>query len=234
MRKSARLLLAMLVVGMVAVPAFAVPGDKVDGKVKKLDAAEAALKASVAAPDKGIPRELLERAECVGVFPDVKKAAFVVGGEGGKGVFTCRNANGTMSGPAFFKMGGPSIGWQAGIQEADLVLLIMNKEGVTKLLQDHFSIGGEASAAAGPVGRTAQASTDAQLHAQILSWSRSRGLFAGVALEGMVITQDKDTNQDIYGRPLEAKEILTSGSVPVPAAARSFVSTTARYTKRAS
>ena len=237
MRKLAMFVSAVLVAGIMIAHTLAVADHKDEGKssdeVKKLAKAEATIKASVEAPDKGIPTELLERAECVGVFPDVKKAAFVVGGEGGKGVFTCRTANG-MSGPAFFKMGGPSIGFQAGVQEADIVLLIMNKEGVNKLLQDHFNIGGEASAAAGPVGRTAQAGTDAQLHAQILSWSRSRGLFAGVSLEGMVITQDKDDNADIYGRPLEAREILTSGTVSVPAAAKSFVSTTARYTKRSS
>jgi len=222
----------ILIAGMAAAPALAVPKDKNDNEVKRLNAAEATLKAAVAAPDNGIPRELLERAECIGVFPDAKKAAFVVGGEGGKGIFTCRKSDGTMGAPAFFRMGGPSIGWQAGIQESDIVLLIMNKDGVKKLLQDQFTIGGEASAAIGPVGRTAQAATDAQLHAQILSWSRSRGLFAGVSIEGMVMKQNKDSNEDFYGKPVDAKEILVNHSVTTPVKGQSYVKTTTQVARR--
>ena len=240
MRKLLMVVPALVVAGMLSVPAFTSPeaSDKATEKdraneTEKLNAAEAVLKASVMAPDKGIPKDLLEKAECVGVFPDVKKGAFIVGGEGGKGVFTCRKGTG-MSGPAFFKIGGPSIGWQAGFEEADLVLLIMNKEGLNKLLQDNFTIGGEATAAAGPVGRNASASTDILMHAQILSWSRSRGLFAGVSLKGLVIHQDRDDNVDLYGKPLEARDILTSNQVPVPVIARSFVSTTEQFTKRSS
>src|SRR5262245_9777777 len=231
MRKLLKLVPALVVAGMISVPAFTTPMDSAK-QTEKLQAAEAALKASVTAPDKGIPKDLLEKAECVGVFPDVKKGAFIVGGEGGKGVFTCRKGN-NMSGPAFFKIGGPSIGWQAGFEEADLVLLIMNKEGVNKLLQDRFSIGGEATAAAGPVGRNTRAATDLQMHAQILSWSRSRGLFAGISLNGLVITQDKDDNAGLYGKPIEAREILIGGPVAVPQVAKSFVNTTEHYTKRA-
>ena len=233
MRKSLLVTTILMMVVLSSSPAITTAKDDANStknEVKKMHAAEAVLKASVSAPDKGIPRNLLEKAECVGVFPDVKKGAFIVGGEGGKGVFTCRTTSG-MSGPAFFKIGGPSIGWQAGFQEADLVLLIMNKEGVNKLLKDRFTIGGEASAAAGPVGRTAQAGTDILMHAQILSWSRSRGLFAGISLEGIVVTQDKDDNADLYGRPLEARQILTSNSLPVPVAAKSFVNTTGQFTK---
>src|SRR5262245_3052907 len=232
MRKLLKLVPALVVAGMISVPAFTTPMDSAK-QTEKINAAEGVLKASVTAPDKGIPKDLLEKAECVGVFPDVKKGAFIVGGEGGKGVFTCRKGN-SMSGPAFFKIGGPSIGWQAGFEEADLVLLIMNTEGVDKLLQDNFTIGGEATAAAGPVGRNARASTDILMHAQILSWSRSRGLFAGVSLDGLVIHQDRDDNADLYGKTIEAREILTGGSVTVPAIAQSFVSTTEKYTKRAS
>jgi lipid-binding SYLF domain-containing protein len=245
MRKLLMLVPAVVVAGALSIPALATLGDKdKDDKYKskdqtasdeaeKIHKAEAVLKASVAAPDKGIPRDLLAKAECVGVFPDVKKGAFVVGGTGGKGVFTCKGGNG-MSGPAFFKIGGPSVGWQAGFEEADLILLIMNKEGVDKLLKDNFTIGAEAAAAAGPVGRNAKVSTDALMHAQIVSWSRSRGLFAGVSLDGLVIHQDKDDNADIYGKPLEAREILTGGSVPVPQVAKSFVNTAEQYTKSAS
>jgi SH3 domain-containing YSC84-like protein 1 len=246
MRRLLQLVPVLVVAGMISVPAFTTPSDSGKTSVsdkneaakdrvketEKIQAAEAALKASVTAPDKGIPKDLLEKAECVGVFPDVKKGAFIVGGEGGKGVFTCRKGSG-MSGPAFFKIGGPSIGWQAGFEEADLVLLIMNKEGVNKLLSDKFSIGGEATAAAGPVGRDTRASTDILMHAQILSWSRSRGLFAGVSLNGLVISQDRDDNADLYHKPIEAKEILVDGPVTVPQIARSFVSTTEQYTKRA-
>jgi lipid-binding SYLF domain-containing protein len=239
MRRLLMFVPVLVVAGMMSVPAFTTPKDNDNDAAKdrakqteKIHAAEAALKASVTAPDQGIPKDLLEKAECVGVFPDVKKGAFIVGGEGGKGVFTCRKGSG-MSGPAFFRIGGPSIGWQAGFEEADLVLLIMNKEGVNKLLQDKFSIGGEATAAAGPVGRNTRAATDLQMHAQILSWSRSRGLFAGVSLNGLVIAQDRDDNADLYGRPLEAREILTGGPVTVPVVAKSFVNTTEQYTKRA-
>jgi lipid-binding SYLF domain-containing protein len=240
MRRLLMLVPALVVAGVLSVPAFANPKDSEKDTAKdktkqteKINAAEAVLTASVKAPDKGIPKDLLEKAECVGVFPDVKKGAFIVGGQGGKGIFTCRKGNG-MSGPAFFNIGGPSIGWQAGFEEADLVLLVMNKEGVDKLLQDNFSIGGEATAAAGPVGRDARAATDILMHAQILSWSRSRGLFAGVSLDGLVIHQDKDDNVDLYGKPLEAREILVGGSVPVPVIAKSFVNTTTQYTKRSS
>ena len=240
MRRILMFVPALLVAGMMSVPAFTTSKDTEKDAAKdkaqetgKINAAEAVLKASVTAPDKGIPKDLLEKAECVGVFPDVKKGAFIVGGEGGKGIFTCRKGNG-MSGPAFFRIGGPSIGWQAGIEEADLVLLIMNKEGVGKLLKDNFTIGGEATAAAGPVGRNASASTDLLMHAQILSWSRSRGLFAGVSLDGLVIHQDRDDNASLYHKPVEARDILTGGSIPVPVVAKSFVSTTEQYTKRAS
>ena len=233
MRTSAKVFSMILAAGMTIVPAAAREKGSAD-EIKKLQAAEQALRMSVAAPDKGIPKDLLQKAECIGVFPDVKKAAFVVGGEGGRGVFTCRSKDGRMSAPAFFTIGGPSIGFQAGIQEADVVLLVMNDEGVQKLLQDHVTLGGEASVAAGPVGRTAEAGTDAQLHAQILSWSRSRGLFAGVSLEGMVLKQNNKATQDFYGKAIDAKEILVNQSVPVPAAAQSFVKTTTQVAKRSS
>jgi len=232
MRRVALFFSSILVAALVTPPALFADKDKASDELKKLRAAEVVVKQAVSAPDKGIPRDLLEKAECVGVFPDVKKAAFIVGGEWGSGVFTCRAKDGKMGAPAFFKMGGPSVGWQFGGQEADLVLLIMNPEGVNKLLQDKFSIGGEASAAAGPVGRTAQAGTDLQLHAQILSWSRSRGLFAGVSLEGMVIKPDKSSTADLYGKEIDAKEILVNHSVAVPGSAKSFVDTTTHAARR--
>ena len=237
MRRLLMFVPVLLVAGMISVPAFTTPKDNDNGAAKdraketeKIHAAEAALKASVTAPDKGIPKDLLEKAECVGVFPDVKKGAFIVGGEGGKGVFTCRKGNG-MSGPAFFKIGGPSIGWQAGVESADLVLLIMNKEGIDKLLTDKFKIGADATAAAGPVGRNTQASTDVLMGSQILSWSRTKGLFAGISLEGMVMTQDKEDNAAIYGKAVEAREVLTTTTLPVPQVAKSFIKTTEQYVR---
>lgn len=230
---------AMMVVA--AAPVFAATSTKAsvtkpkpndDKQTARLKESEAVLKAAVTAPDKGIPKELLERAECIGVFPGLKKAAFVVGGEFGRGVFTCRNDEGRMGAPAFFSMGGPSVGWQFGGEEADVVLLIMNKEGMKHLLQDKFTVGGEASAAAGPVGRTAQAATDAQLHAQILAWSRSRGLFLGASIEGSIVRQDAKSIEAVYGQPLTAEDLLVHHKAPVPGAAKPFVEMADRWSRR--
>ena len=217
-----RTALSILAAGLIALPAMA--ADKTE--VNKIRDAEAVLKASVSAPDRGIPKEMLERADCIAVFPGVKKAAFVVGGEWGRGVVTCRQSDGSMGAPAFFSMGGGSFGWQAGVEEADLVLLIMNPDGVKHLLEDHFTLGGEAAAVAGPVGRTAAAATDAQMHAQILSWSRSRGLFAGLSLAGTVIKPNGKAMERFYGKPVSARDALVERSVPIPKEARSFVETT--------
>lgn len=225
-----RTLATLLIAGLLTAPALA--DDK--GEVKRLRASSEVLRTAVNAPDKGIPKDLLSRAECIGVFPDVKKAAFVVGGEFGRGVFTCHTANGEMSPPAFFTMGGGSFGWQFGGQEADLILLVMNQGGVKHLLQDKFTVGGELSAVAGPVGRKVEVATDAQLHAQILSWSRSRGVFLGASLEGTVVKPDKKTTEQFYGRPITAKEILVDQSTEVPKAAQSFVKTTTQCARRSS
>jgi lipid-binding SYLF domain-containing protein len=225
-----RTTLAVVITGALAATTLAHAKDE----VLRLQAAEDTLKAAVSAPDQGIPRELLGRAECIGVFPGVKKAAFVLGGEFGQGVFTCRQMDGTMSAPAFFSMAGPSIGWQFGGEEADLVLLIMNASGVKHLLADKFTLGGSAAVAAGPVGRSAQAATDAQLHAQILSWSRSRGVFLGASIEGNILKPDKDAIAAYYGKPTTAKQILTEGSVTPPDTAESFVKATSAYAKRSS
>jgi len=222
-----------LVAGLIAAPAFARAEDKSELQ-KRMREAEQVLKMSVTAPDKGIPKELLERAECVGVFPGVAKGAFVVGGEFGRGVFTCRGRDGAMGPPAFFSIGGPSVGWQFGGNVADFVLLIMNENGVKHLLQDHFTLGGEVSAVAGPVGRTVQAATDLQLHAEILSWSRSRGLFLGASLKGTVINHDEKAARLFYGREVPAREILVDHAVPVPAAAQGYVKAVTQYSKRAS
>jgi lipid-binding SYLF domain-containing protein len=222
--------MSLLVAALAGPPAMA--GDH--SAVQRIHDAETVLRTSATAPDKGIPRNLLERAECIGVFPGLTKGAFVVGGEFGHGVFTCRQKDGTMGAPAFFTMGGGSFGWQFGGEQADLVLLIMNPDGVKHLLQDRFSLGGEASAVAGPVGRTAQAGTDAQMHAQILSWSRSRGIFLGVSLKGAVIKPDPSAIDEFYGKPVTASDILVAQNVPTPQAAQSFVKTATEFSKRAS
>jgi len=201
----------LLVLGLFALPAFA-DHDAGDAR-KQLEKADAVLQASLSAPDKGIPQDALAKAECVGVFPDVKKAAFIVGGQGGHGVFTCRDSSGTFGPPAYFKIAGGSVGWQFGGQETDLVLLVMNDDGMKHLLDDKFTIGAEATATAGPVGRTAKAATDAELHAGILSWSRSQGAFVGAALDGSVIKPDKDMNRAVYGTDVTARAILMDRSV---------------------
>jgi lipid-binding SYLF domain-containing protein len=223
-----RTLFTCLLTGLLVAPAIA--GET--REAKQLNEAAQVLARSASAPDKGIPKDLLEKAECIGVFPGVKKGAFVLGGEFGRGVFTCRMKDGSMSAPAFFTIGGPSIGWQFGGKEADLILLIMNEDGVKHLLQDRFTLGGEAAAVAGPVGRTAEAATDLQLHAQILSWSRSRGIFLGASLEGTVVSPSKDAIAALYGKPHSAREILVEQNVKVPKAARPYISTVDEYARR--
>lgn len=226
--------IVILISGLFVPLAVARESAELKNELKKMSEAQAVLEASVKAPDKGIPKELLERAECIGVFPGVKKGAFIVGGEFGRGVFTCRDKSGAMGAPAFFSIGGPSVGWQIGAEEADLVLLIMNEAGMQHLLKDHFTLGAEVSASAGPVGRNAQAATDAQLTAQILSWSRSRGLFLGASLEGTVVKQNKEANEDLYGKEVTAKQILVDKSLPVPSAAKSYVQSVTRHAQRPS
>jgi len=225
-----RILSSVLLAGAIAVPVLA--DDDAKDAAKKLQEATDVIQTAVTSPDKGIPKSLLQKAECVGVFPEVKKGAFVVGAEFGRGVFTCRREDGKMSAPAFFSVGAGSVGFQVGAEETDYVLLVMNKEGMKHLLDDKFTIGGELAAAAGPVGREAEAATDAQLHAQILTWSRSRGLFAGASLEGSVVKSDKSRMEKFYGKPVTAKTVLVDQKMAVPNAARSFVDTTNKHASR--
>jgi SH3 domain-containing YSC84-like protein 1 len=182
--------------------------------------------------DKAIPKELLDVAEAIAVFPDVVKAAFVVGGRGGQGVISKR-VKGGWTPPAFFNLGGGSFGPQIGAQKTDYVLLIMNRDGIEGLLGDKFEIGGEAGVAAGPVGREAAASTNARLDAGILSYSRTKGVFIGAALKGAVITPDNDLNEAIYGA--KAKEVLMGKPMSLgqmPASVRIFPRTLVRYSLR--
>ena len=176
---------------------------------KKADSASRVFEQVMGAPDRSIPRELLDRAEAVAVFPGMLKAGFVVGGRGGSGVIS-RRVTGGWSAPAFFKMGGASLGLQIGAAKTDLILLFMNEAALKGLLEDKLEVGGEASAAAGPVGRTASASTNLTLDAGILSYSRSKGLFAGLELKGAVINPDNNLNEALYG--LKAKEVLTGAN----------------------
>ena len=183
------------------------------------------------APDKSVPRDILHGAECVAVFPQVLKAGFVVGARGGRGVASCRTKSG-WSGPAFFNLKGGSVGLQIGAQSTDFVLLFMNKNGLNRLMGDKFEIGGDASAAAGPVGRQAGASTNIRMDAEILSYSRSRGLFAGLELKGVVITLDDDDMQAVYGEGVKAKAVLHDGSAKAPADVRAYPTTLWSYSKR--
>jgi len=185
--------------------ANASPGQQKDAS-KKADSASRVFEQVMGAPDRSIPRELLDRAEAVAVFPGMLKAGFVVGGRGGSGVIS-RRVTGGWSAPAFFKMGGASVGLQIGAAKTDLILLFMNGDALRGLLEDKLEMGGEASAAAGPVGRTASATTNLTLDAGILSYSRSKGLFAGLELKGAVINPDNNLNEALYG--LKAREVLT-------------------------
>ena len=200
--------------------------------VQRLGAAAAVFSEIMAAPDKGIPQDLLEKAHCIVIVPDLKTAAFVFGGKYGKGYLSCRNKSGAgWSAPGTVRIEGGSVGFQIGGSSTDLIMLVMNERGADKLLADKFTIGGEASAAAGPVGRTATAQTDAQMHADILSWSRTQGLFAGVALEGATLRQDLDDNAEMYGKRLENRAIVTKG-VHVPRVAIPFIDLLNKYSPK--
>jgi lipid-binding SYLF domain-containing protein len=196
---------------------------------KRLGEAAAVFSEVMATPDKGIPQELIENAHCIVIVPGLKTAAFIVGGKYGKGYLMCRNKAGNgWSAPATVRIEGGSVGFQIGGSETDLIMLVMNERGADKLLSSKFTLGAEGSVAAGPVGRTATAQTDAQLHAEILSWSRSQGLFAGLALEGATLRQDLDDNAELYGKKLENRAIVTSG-VRAPQAAAKLLSLLNRY-----
>jgi SH3 domain-containing YSC84-like protein 1 len=211
-------------------PATAIdPNTKASGRV---EAAGTVLDEIQGAPDKGIPQEILGSAECVAVVPSLLNGGFVFGGRYGKGVASCRTPAG-WSAPAFFTIGGGSFGLQIGGQATDVVMLIMNKGGMDNLLSSQFKLGGDASAAAGPVGRHASADTDWKMRAQVLTYSRSRGLFAGLELSGAVIKQDKDSTREFYGRMVPFKTSL-KGEVEAPKAAYPFLSTLAKWAQLAS
>jgi lipid-binding SYLF domain-containing protein len=183
----------------------------------------------MATPDKGIPQELLEKAQCVMIVPGLKKAAFVVGGQYGVGYVTCRNHSGRSWGPpASVRMEGGSVGFQIGGSSTDLIMLVMSQRGMDKLLSDKFTLGADASVAAGPVGRTANANTDATMTAEILAWSRAKGLFAGISLNGGTVRNDLDQNEELYGRKMTNKEILVS-DMPTPASGQALLAALNKY-----
>jgi lipid-binding SYLF domain-containing protein len=182
-----------------------------------------------------IPQDLLDRADCVVVFPSVLKAAFVVGASYGRGVMTCRagvNYNGPWGAPTMMALEGGSVGFQIGGEATDFVLLVMNDRGANGILASKVKLGGDASVAGGPVGRDASAETDASMRAEILSYSRARGLFAGVSLEGSTIRPDNDANERIYGSKIPAKDITLMGTVPVPASAAQLIATLNAHTPK--
>jgi lipid-binding SYLF domain-containing protein len=174
-------------------------------------------------PDKSIPKEIVNKCECMIVIPSVKKGAFVFGGQYGKGLATCRTSPSGWSAPIFFSLKGGSFGLQIGGQAIDLVLVVMNDKGVNSLLKNKFTLGADASVAAGPVGRATSAETDAALKAEILAYSRTQGLFAGISLKGSALKPDKEANLGLYGKQITAKEILVSNTVEVPQETAAFI-----------
>jgi lipid-binding SYLF domain-containing protein len=218
--KSMRALVGTVVLTLAAGPAAA--GDLSTKEVNRVREAATVLQEIHAAPDKDVPQELWEKAECVIVVPGLKKAAFVIGGEYGKGLMSCRH-DGEWGAPVFMEVGKGSWGLQIGAQSIDLVLLVMNRSGVEKLLRNKVTLGAEASIAGGPVGRDARAATDAQMKAEILSYSRTQGLFAGVNLSGGVVKPDIDDNTDLYGPNLAARDVVLGTTVKAPAVTEPFM-----------
>lgn len=199
---------------------------------KRLTAASDALKEVMGTPDKSIPQDLLNRAECIVIVPSLKRAAFVIGAKYGKGFVSCRKKNGLgWSAPGSIRVEGGSFGFQIGGAETDVFMLVMNDKGMDRLLTTKFTLGGDATAAAGPVGRSTQAETDAALTAEILTWSRSKGLFAGVSLSGATLRQDDDWNQELYGHAISNREIVT-GKTAVPKSASALISELNKYSSR--
>jgi SH3 domain-containing YSC84-like protein 1 len=219
-----RILSAVCLLGAMTVSAYASDVATLNGR---LESAKTTIEEIMATPDKGIPQEILSDATCVAVIPGLKKGAFIIGGEYGRGVVTCRTGHG-WSAPAFIGLTGGSFGFQIGGESTDLVLIAVNQKGLQDLMKNKFKIGADASAAAGPVGRNAQAGTDWKLNAELLTYSRSKGLFAGIDLSGAGISQSNDDLHKFYKNDVAYEQVL-KGNVPVSPAGRPFVSTVAKY-----
>src|SRR4030088_1306593 len=214
---------SLMALALVALPLLAA-GDKKE--TERLENCGAVLKEVMDIPD-NIPQDLIDKAECIIVFPSVLKAAFVIGGSYGRGAMVCRTGEhftGPWSAPAMMALEGASIGFQLGGQATDFVLLVMNPRGARSMLSSKVKLGADASAAAGPKGRTAEGATDIVMNAEILSYSRNKGLFAGVSLEGSTLRSDGGANENLYGRKLSAKQIIREGKVGIPASAHELVS----------
>jgi len=203
-----------------------------EAEQKRAENAVRVLKEVMQAPDKAIPRDLLENAHAIAVVPDVIKAGFVVGGRHGSGLLSVKTRDGTWSNPSFVSLTGGSIGFQAGVSSTDVILVFRTQRGVDSIVHGKFTLGADASAAAGPVGRSAQASTDAQLKAEIYSYSRARGLFAGAALDGSALTIDNSANQAVYGDGVTARRIFDGGVGNVPNAVVDFRDRLEEYTAK--
>jgi lipid-binding SYLF domain-containing protein len=223
-KRASRPILSGLMASALLCAASAPPLGAEGKEPKRLVACTEVLEEILGIPE-NIPRDLLDRAYCVGVIPSVKKFAFGVGGRYGKGAVVCRTreGRGLWGPPLMVTIGGGSVGLQIGGQAADLVLLIMNAKGARSLLESQFTLGADAAVAAGPKGRTSEAATDIQMKAEILSYSRARGVFAGLSIEGAVLKQDEDGNERLYGAAVSPKRLLLEGGMPVPAAAREMV-----------
>jgi SH3 domain-containing YSC84-like protein 1 len=211
----------MFVFAILGLVTFCWAGTAREDATNRLDNATNVVHEIMSTPDSGIPEEVLEHAKCMAVVPHMVKGGFIFGGKHGKGVATCRTADG-WSAPAFITISGGSWGLQIGIEGVDLVMIIQNEKGMQKLLDSNFKIGADASAAAGPVGRHASAGTDWKLDTEILTYSRAKGAFAGLTLEGASIRQDSDSRHAIYGRKVTTRALLL-GKVPAPAAAQPFL-----------
>ena len=218
----------MLMAGAAQVCYAAASGDNDKVRLQeRLESARMVIDEVMSVPDKGIPQSILAGAACVVVIPHYKKGAFVLGAQYGQGVATCRTDHG-WSAPAFVQLTGGSFGWQIGGQSTDLILVAMNKNGLEHMLRNKFKIGADAAASAGPVGRNAQAGTDWKMNAEFLTYSRSKGLFAGLDLDGTVLSQNEDDTRTVYGANIPFGDVL-HGSVPTPDMASKFVRTVARY-----
>ena len=199
---------------------------------KRLQAAADVFKEVMGIPDKSIPQDLLNKSSCIVIVPGLKKGAFIVGAKYGKGFVSCRHKSGAGWGaPGSVRVEGGSFGFQIGGSETDVIMLVMNERGMNRLLSTKFTLGGDATVAAGPVGRSTQAETDAAMTAEILTWSRARGLFAGISLSGATLREDSDWNNDLYGRKITNREIVTSTIAP-PAPAKPLLAELNRYSSR--
>jgi lipid-binding SYLF domain-containing protein len=199
---------------------------------KRLTAAAESLQEVMGIPDKAIPQGLMNKAQCIVIVPGLKKAAFVVGAKYGKGFVNCRKKDGVgWSAPGGVRVEGGSFGFQIGGEETDVFMLVMNQKGMDRLLSDKFTLGADATVAAGPVGRSTQAETDAAMTAEILTWSRSRGLFAGVSLSGATLREDSDWNKELYGHPIKNREVIAGTTIP-PAPAAALMSELNKFSGR--